>query len=56
MGWPLATLWAEFELIRLREGGRMASESMLQQSMLTASLTGKDNGYKKKLEDMQHGR
>lgn len=56
MDWPLATVWAEFEIIRLREGGRMASESLLQQSMLTASLSGKGEDYHKRIQKVQHGR
>ena len=56
MGYPLGTIWAEFEVIRLREGGRMASESTLMQSMLTAWFSGKADNYNKLLEKVQHGR
>lgn len=56
MTYPLATIWAEFEVIRLREGGRMASESTLMQSMLTAWFSGKPENYNKLLEKVQHGR
>lgn len=56
MGYPLGTIWAEFEVIRLREGGRMASESTLMQSMLTAWFSGKAENYNKLLEKVQHGR
>lgn len=55
MGYPLGTVWTEFEIIRLREGGRIASESLLMQSMLTAWFSGKGEDYKKRIEKVQHG-
>ncbi len=55
MGYSLATIWSEFEAIRLREGGRMASESMLMQSMLSAWFSGKPDSYHKMIEKVQHG-
>jgi hypothetical protein len=33
----------------------MASESTLQQSMLAASFSGKNDGYNKQLEKVRHG-
>lgn len=56
MAYPLATIWAEYQIVKLREGGRMVSESLLQQSMLAASFSGKDGGYKKQLEELSNGR
>lgn len=56
MGWPLATLWAEFQLIRSRVGGQMADESLLMQSMLTAWFSGKGGDYQKQLEKVRNGR
>lgn len=56
MSFPLATIWAEYEIIRLREGSRMASESLLMQSMLTAWFSGKGESYQKQLESIRHGR
>ncbi len=55
MTYPLGTVWAEFEMIRLREGGRMASESLLMQSMLTAWFSGKGENYHKQLEKVRNG-
>lgn len=55
MGYPLQTIWAEFEIIRLREGGRQASESLLMKTMLSAWFSGKDDFYKKQIEKVQHG-
>lgn len=55
MGYPLATIWAEYEAISLREGGRIASESLLMKTMLSAWFSGKDEYYKKKIIEVQHG-
>lgn len=56
MSYPLATVWSEYEIIRLREGSRMASESTLMLSMLTAWFSGKGEDYHKQLEKVRHGR
>lgn len=60
MAYPLATIWREYEIVKLREGGRMASESMLMQSMIAAAFSKKgseaEKGYKKMIKDLNHGR
>ena len=55
MEYPLGTIWSEFKIIRLREGGKMASESTLMQSMLTAWFSGKPESYNKLLGKVQDG-
>ena len=55
MGYPLGTVWTEFEIIRLREGGRIAAESLLMKTMLSAWFSGKDEFYRKQIEKVQHG-
>lgn len=55
MSYPVATIWSEYEVIRLREGNRMADESVLMQSMLSAWFSGKDEGFRKDLERVRHG-
>ncbi|WLJ71132.1 hypothetical protein [Sphingomonas phage Carli] len=56
MAYPIGTIWSEFDILRLREGGRMASESVLMQSMLSAWFSGKGESYNKLLEKVRNGR
>lgn len=56
MTYPLATIWAEFEILRLREGGKTASESVLMQAMLSGWFSGKNEQYNKLLDKVSHGR
>lgn len=56
MAYPLATIWSEYEAIRLREGSRIAAESILMQTMLGAAFSGKPDSYNKALEKISDGR
>lgn len=56
MGYSIATIWSEFSIVRMREGGRMASESLLMQSMLSAWVSGKGEAYNKQLGKIRNGR